>query len=639
MAKLIGTVTHVVGEVFAVSADGTRRALFEGDKLFAGEQLQTGAAGAVAVHLTDGGELTLGRDSSMPLTDAILANHATHVDTPDVKGPTQAQLTDVEQIQKAIAAGDDPTKTADPTAAGNTVSGKPGALGGGHSFVLLSEVGGHVDPVIGFPTAGFNTPVIIPEGQNAPIARAEDNGALGSPPDTSISISGLDISGGENTVNEANLGDGSTPNAGALTQSGRFTINSADGLQSLSVGGINLISGGVASGFPQSITTSLGNTLTVTSYNPQTGEVNYTYTLNGPDTHPSGNGANDLVDHLPVVATNTDGNTATGSIDVNIIDDVPKAVNDLNGTATETHVTLVGNVLTNDIQGADRIPTGPIVGGTFVGTYGTLVLAADGTYTYTLNPHDPDFIALHGGGNGTDVFTYTLKDADGDTSQATLTLQIHNNDDGVTINGLDVAGGEVTVYEKNLPDGSVHNGVVSQSGTFTVTANDGLQTLTVGGVAGENGTVVGGINVVTGGHANGFPQSITDALGNTLTVTGYNADTGVVSYTYTLNGADHHPDGDGANSLPSHFNVVATDTDGSTTSGSLDVNVVDDVPKAVDDTNAHTSSESLLSLTGNVLTNDIQGADRIPTGPSWAAPSSARTARWCWPPTALTPTP
>ena len=39
--------------------------LVEGDRLYAGEQLETGAAGAVAVHLENGAELTLGRDSSL----------------------------------------------------------------------------------------------------------------------------------------------------------------------------------------------------------------------------------------------------------------------------------------------------------------------------------------------------------------------------------------------------------------------------------------------------------------------------------------------------------------------------------------------------------------------------------------------
>lgn len=68
MAKLIGVVSKVVGEVFAVAGDGSRRSLIEGDRLFAGEQLQTGAAGAVAVQLTNGHELTLGRDSSLGLS-------------------------------------------------------------------------------------------------------------------------------------------------------------------------------------------------------------------------------------------------------------------------------------------------------------------------------------------------------------------------------------------------------------------------------------------------------------------------------------------------------------------------------------------------------------------------------------------
>nr|NLU59779.1 hypothetical protein [Pseudomonas sp. BIGb0427] len=67
---------------------------------------------------------------------------------------------------------------------------------------------------------------------------------------------------------------------------------------------------------------------------------------------------------------------------MNIVDDVPTAAGDTNAvTATENQLTLTGNVLTNDVQGADRVPTGPITAGTFVGTYGTLVLAADGSYT------------------------------------------------------------------------------------------------------------------------------------------------------------------------------------------------------------------------------------------------------------------
>ncbi|MFW0754350.1 retention module-containing protein [Pseudomonas sp. H11T01] len=629
MATLIGIVSKIVGQVFAVAGDGTRRALVEGDRLFAGDQLVTGAEGAVAVHLQNGQELTLGRDSSLQVTSQLLAHQAPHVDAHEAVTPSEAQLSDVEQLQKAIAAGADPTQTGEATAAGPDGTGATGALGGGHSFVLLEEVAGRVDPVIGFPTAGFNG---IPElpleriaaapdngDQNPAVAAAPDNGGQPPvvvvapdngdqnpvvivPPNNPVTLTGLSVQGGELTLNEANLPQGSASNPSALTQSGSFSVSAPDGLLSLSIGGINVISGGVAAGFPQSITTQLGNTLTITGYNAATGAVSYTYTLVTNETHPAGDGANSLSEHFTVVAGDSNGDSTTGSLDINITDDVPKAVDDSNtGTASESQLILTGSVLTNDVQGADRVATGPITGGTFNGTYGTLVLAADGTYTYTVHTTDPAFLALHGGGNGTDTFTYTLTDSDGDTSTANLVLKVHNNGDPVTLGGLNVEGGELTVYEKNLSDGSSPNApALTQNGTFTVTALDGLQTLSVGGVY-----------VVAGGVAAGFPQSIPTALGSTLTITGYNATTGVISYSYTLNGNETHPTGLGANSIAEHFTVVATDGDGSTASGVIDVNIVDDLPTANAD--SATVAEG-GTVTGNVLSNDITGADGAAVG-------------------------
>ncbi|WP_348529662.1 beta strand repeat-containing protein [Pseudomonas fluorescens] len=481
--------------------------------------------------------------------------------------------------------------------------------------MLLEEVGGEVDPQIGFPTAGFNG---IPEFPQLRLAGDPDNtgdDATVPPvtpetPDNPVTLDGVNVEGGELTTNEANLADGSASNPGALVQSGTFTVSAPDGLSSLSIGGVSVIAGGVPAGFPQTITSPLGNTLTITGYNPTTGVVSYTYTLTDNETHPAGGGANNITEQFPVVAVDSDGDTATGTLDVNITDDVPQAIDDSHAnTASETLVTLTGNVLTNDHQGADRIPigpdSGPIIGGTFTGTYGTLVLNPNGTYTYTLNTSDPQFVALHGGGSGTETFTYTLTDADGDTSTANLVLQVHNNDDPVVLVGLDAEGGELSLQEKNLSDGSSPDAsALTQSGTFTVTALDGVQTLSVGG-----------INVVTGGVAAGSPQSITTALGNTLTITGFNAATGVVSYSYTLLDNEAHPNANGANSLSEQFAVVVTDDNGTTANGNLDVNIVDDLPKAVDDSNASTASETNLTLTGSVLTNDTQGADHVTSGP------------------------
>ncbi|KAA0980850.1 type I secretion target, partial [Pseudomonas sp. ANT_J12] len=246
--------------------------------------------------------------------------------------------------------------------------------------------------------------------------------------DDPVIINGLNVEGGELTVYEKNLSLGSAPDSTQLTQSGTFTITALDGVQTLTVGGITVVSGGVAAGFPQSIPTGLGNTLTITGFDPATGVVSYSYTLNGNDAHPTAGGANNLPEQFAVTVVDDNGTTANGSLDVNVIDDVPKAIDDSNAsTASETLLTLNGNVLTNDVQGADRVATGPVTPGTFAGTYGTLVLNANGTYAYTLNTSDADFKALHGGGNGTENFTYTITDSDGDTSTANLVLQIHNN--------------------------------------------------------------------------------------------------------------------------------------------------------------------------------------------------------------------
>ena len=83
-----------------------------------------------------------------------------------------------------------------------------------------------------------------------------------------------------------------------------------------------------------------------------------------------------------------------------------------------------GNVLTNDtdVDSGDSKTVTAVdgsalnVGQPLVGTYGTLTLVADGTWSYTLDNADPDTEALAQGETATDVFTYTVSDANGATS-------------------------------------------------------------------------------------------------------------------------------------------------------------------------------------------------------------------------------
>ena len=445
-----------------------------------------------------------------------------------------------------------------------------------------------------------------------------------TPVDEPVSLNGLQVEGGELVLDEAALPDGSASDGAALTKSSTFTFNAADGVQSLTLGGVTLISNGqVLTTFPQGIPSPLGNQLLVTgvSYNPVTGvgSVTYSYTLNDNETHnkPANDGA--LTESFNVVLTDLDDDTTSAGLDVVVLDEVPTAVSDVNLTAaSENNLVLNGNVITNDVQGADGAA---VTAGTLSGTYGSLVLNANGTYTYTLNPNDGDFKALTGGGVGSEVFTYTLTDADGDVSTATLTLTIKNDDDGVTITNLTPKGegGDAKVYEDDLlatrganesagSDSSKESTTVT--GDFTISAPDGVKTLSVGG-----------INIVVNGVVAGFPLSgVTTPLGNTLTITGYNPATGLVSYSYTLNDNEAHPTANGNNSLFEDFAVSLVDSDGDSASNTLSVQIVDDVPTANDD--ADSATEGVFTpVTGNVITGagtiggtagagvDVMGAD------------------------------
>ncbi len=111
-----------------------------------------------------------------------------------------------------------------------------------------------------------------------------------------------------------------------------------------------------------------------------------------------------------------------------------------NGT-TGTNPT--GNVLTNDTDvdaGDSKTVSGVVagpsasavgsVGSNVTGTYGSISIAADGSYTYTVNNSNAAVQALRTTANTlNDVFTYRVVDAGGLTSLATLTVTIQGAND------------------------------------------------------------------------------------------------------------------------------------------------------------------------------------------------------------------
>ncbi|MBL8157635.1 MAG: VCBS domain-containing protein, partial [Anaerolineae bacterium] len=195
--------------------------------------------------------------------------------------------------------------------------------------------------------------------------------------------------------------NGVTPGQQTVAESdgpmaGTFTISAQAGITSVTLGsGGSAVSVSLAElnnlgSVSKSYTTADG-TLTLTGYNAGTGVVSYTF---DPVVHSSN--ANVLA-NFPLTLTDANGVSSAGTLGITITDSKPVAVADVN-TITEDSSpnTVSGNVLPNDAVGADTNAT-PVTAGTFVSAYGygTLVLNADGSYTYTLNNANPTVNALN----------------------------------------------------------------------------------------------------------------------------------------------------------------------------------------------------------------------------------------------------
>ena len=401
-----------------------------------------------------------------------------------------------------------------------------------------------------------------------------------------VVLGGLDGTGSEIVVDDANLADGSAANAALLTQTGSFTFSAPDGVQSLTVGGSPLISGGVLAGTLPTLTSGLGNTLTITGvdYDPATGggTVFYSYTLLDNEMHTQPANDTALSESFAVELVGSGGSTTSQSLDVTILDDVPNAVSGKPASLVEDGLSLIeGNVLLNDVHTNGQIGAD---GRFFVAwedstanilsTYGTVVLGDDGSYRFVLDNTRPATQALNAGEVVSETFTYTIRDADGDTDTATLILRVAGADDGAVLSGLNATGGEILVSDANLADGSAANvALLTQTGSFTFSAPDGVQSLTVGGSA-----------LISGGVLAGTLPTLTSGLGNTLTITGVSYDpatgSGTVFYSYTLLDNEMHTQPANDTALSESFAVELIDDSGSTTSQNLDVTILDDVPQA-----------------------------------------------------------
>jgi uncharacterized delta-60 repeat protein len=162
---------------------------------------------------------------------------------------------------------------------------------------------------------------------------------------------------------------------------------------------------------------------------------------------------------------------------------VPVAIDD-NGTVVEdaTPNTSTGNVLANDTDDdGDTLVVSEVdgssaeVGTTLTMSFGTVVINADGSYTYTLDNSNADVQALNLGDTLTETISYTTDDGSGGSAIAELTITIAGADE--PSGPVELVNGELLVNGMAGPDVvtiSANNGVliVSYSGQPDMTFNE-----------------------------------------------------------------------------------------------------------------------------------------------------------------------
>ena len=376
-------------------------------------------------------------------------------------------------------------------------------------------------------------------------------------------VAAADTNGGDPVV-ESGLNPGNTPFAGDPSAAGNVLANDTD----------------VDTGDTRSVSAVAGGTVgapVIGVYGSVVINANgsYFYTLNNSDgdTNAIAQGAT-ATDVFTYTIVDLNGATSSTTLTITITgtNDAPVAVADTNSgdAVIEAGVipgdaTATGNVLANDtdVDTADTRAVSSVngsalkVGSPVTGTYGSVTIAADGSYTYTLNNGDPDTNALVQGATVTEIFTYAMVDANGATSSSTLTITITGTNDAAVI------GGDTSVDLTEADSAAA----ISTTGALTINDPDSGQNsfVTVPGTVGAYGTFAmdsaGAWTYTASSAHNEFAAGVTYT--DTFTVASFDGTTQVVT-----------------------INIIGTNDD----------------PDAVSDVNSATEDGAIVI--GNVATND-----------------------------------
>jgi hypothetical protein len=489
---------------------------------------------------------------------------------------------------------------AETTTAGTPVTFDPRANDSSATQITIVAVAGHAITA--------DTPVVLPQGT----VTLNPDGSLTFTPNAGFSGS-LTFTYTDQNAGGASATSSVTVDVTAVDHAPVAVADTFSGHEDVAISG-NLSTNDTPSA-------DGGNTWSLAS-----GAAHGTVTVNAdgtftymPTAHYSG------ADSFTYTITDADGSTSTATVTLDLAASPVAGADSFTGPE---NTALTGTLAGNDTPSADGSSVWSLTTGA---AHGTVVVNADGTYTYT----------PAAGYTGTDSFTYTITDAAGTTSTASVTLTVTpiaptavadsaSGDENATITGnlatndtpvagesntwtvaTDPAHGSVVVNADGTYAYTPATGYVgTDSFTYTITDSNGQTstatvTITVAAIApvaaadafsvDENGTLATS-SVLTNdtqvaGDASSLAATSTTAHG-TLTLAADFATTG--NFTYTPDTGYVGKDS---------FTYTITDAHGQTSTATATITVEAISPTAAADT--YTTTEDTAIVSASVRTNDV----------------------------------
>mgnify|MGYP000508790167 CR=1 FL=1 len=214
---------------------------------------------------------------------------------------------------------------------------------------------------------------------------------------------------GQLTVDEAALASGSNPASSAESASGSMTVSAPNGLVSIDFGASHVTLAQLNAATPATpvVIATPDGTLTLTHYDALSGVIDYRYTI----TSALNAAGASVTDSLLITAHDAASLSSTPvTFGATILNDAPIAGADT--FSTTEGMAVSGSLAGNDTVGADLGGTWSL--GASTPAHGTVVVNADGSFTYTPTA----------GFSGVTSFTYRASDGVLSSVTATVTLTV-----------------------------------------------------------------------------------------------------------------------------------------------------------------------------------------------------------------------